>query len=121
LPRSGSDRIQLHDTEERTSAYLEVVLCSGTCIEAQVRTEDFVQPLTRTRNPSPVVLLKLGVSIEGILPSNSSYRIFMQHYKMQSLALGTVPVFSGNRSPLGPGLCRILDMDFGELLFHALR
>ena len=27
--------------------------------------------------------------VEGILPSNSSYRIFMQHHRMQGLGLGT--------------------------------
>jgi hypothetical protein len=30
-------------------------------------------------------MVGVGVANEGILPSNSPYRIFMQHHKMQGL------------------------------------
>jgi hypothetical protein len=38
----------------------------------------------------------------------------MQHHKMQGLGFSTGPALSAVSGAIGPGLCRILDMDFGE-------
>ena|SRR3712207_1408432 len=45
----------------------------------------------------------------------SSSWIFMQHHNIWGLGFGAGPGLSG---PIGPGLCRIPDMDFRESLTY---
>jgi hypothetical protein len=40
---------------------------------------------------------------------------------MWGLGFGAGPELSGVSGPIGAGLCRMLDMNFGEFPFHALR
>jgi hypothetical protein len=45
----------------------------------------------------------------------------MRHHNIWGSAYGAGAGLSGILVPVGPGLCRILQMNFREFLFHALR
>jgi hypothetical protein len=54
-------------------------------------------------------------------PSYAPFRIFIRHHDMLCLACGGLEADSGPSRAIGVGLCRILDANFREFSFHALR
>jgi hypothetical protein len=50
-----------------------------------------------------------------------SHRISMHHPNILWWPVQQTGYQSRDSSPLGPGLCSFVDMNFGEFSFHALR
>jgi hypothetical protein len=44
----------------------------------------------------------------------------MYYHNMWGLGFGTGPRLSGVSDPIGPGLYRIVDMNFGEFFFYEV-